>query len=218
MFTGLVEEASPVISIALDNHIARLTVSAPVVSNGARLGDSMAINGCCLTVVEINGTSLTFDAVPETMAKTNLGNLVIGSRVNLERPLQIGARLGGHFVQGHVDYVGSVISITPVENAVVMEISIPAGVSKYIVNKGSITVDGVSLTVADVTPHTFIVWTIPHTRQVTNLGDRKVGDLVNLEGDLLGKHIERLLLLREGNSNNDGQNLTLQESDLQLHG
>lgn len=193
MFTGLVEEAGTVIEIVQEGHTARLTVSAPLVHSGAQLGDSIAVNGCCLTVVRIEGDHLTFDAVPETLARTDLGCLKAGEAVNLERPLSVGARLGGHFVQGHIDGVGELLAIIPEENAVVMEIGVPPALRRYIVEKGSIAVDGVSLTVAEVRPASFTIWTIPHTRAVTTLGRRIVGDLVNLECDLLGKYIERLL-------------------------
>jgi riboflavin synthase len=193
MFTGLVEEAGTVKECVVHLHSARLTVAAPTVSEAIAIGDSVAINGCCLTVVAIDGAQLTFDAIPETLARTNLGGLVPGSRVNLERPLQVGSRLGGHFVQGHIDGVGIVRQITLEENAVVLDIEAPVELRKYLVEKGSVTVDGVSLTVAGVTPETFSVWTIPHTREVTTLGGIGPGDRVNLECDLLGKYIERLL-------------------------
>jgi riboflavin synthase len=198
MFTGLVEEAGIVTECAVFKRSAKLAVSAPLVSEGGvHLGDSIAVNGCCLTVIGI-GTGkdqdvLTFDAVPETLARTNLGCLRPGDQVNLERPLQIGARLGGHFVQGHIDDVGTVLAVTPDENAVIIEIEVPEHLSRYIVAKGSVTVDGVSLTVAEVRPRSFTVWTIPHTREVTTLGRRRPGDSVNIECDLLGKYVERLL-------------------------
>ena len=195
MFTGLVEEAGTVTACVVKNRSARLAVSAREVSVGVQLGDSIAVNGCCLTVVGINGeqSEITFDAIPETLARTNLGCLEPGDQVNLERPLQVGARLGGHFVQGHIDGVGTVLEVTPDDNAVIIEIEIPDQLSRYIVEKGSITVDGVSLTVVDARPRSFTVWTIPHTREVTTLGKRKPGDSVNIECDLLGKYVERLL-------------------------
>lgn len=193
MFTGLVEEAGVVIECSVEGRTAKITVESQLVHLDAKLGDSVAINGCCLTVIEIDGNRLTFDAVPETLARTNLGGLKPGHRVNLERPLQVGSRLGGHFVQGHVDGVGKVISVAPEENAVVIEISIPAELHRYFIEKGSVTVDGVSLTVAEVRPHSFTFWMIPHTREVTALSERNVGDSVNLECDLLGKYMESLL-------------------------
>lgn len=197
MFTGLVEETGRVIEVQLEERSAKLTVSAPLVHEGLKLGDSVAVNGCCLTVIGQEGNRLTFDAVPETLIRTNLGALCPGERVNLERSLQVGARLGGHFVQGHIDGVGMVLALTPDENAVVMEIGIPILLRRYFVEKGSVCVDGVSLTVASALSASFTVWTIPHTRAVTTLGDRQIGDRVNLECDLLGKYIERLLVERE---------------------
>jgi riboflavin synthase len=193
MFTGLVEETGTVIECVREERSGRLTVEAPFVHQEARLGDSIAVNGCCLTVIAQERERLTFDAVPETLARTNLGSLKPGDRVNLERPLAVGSRLGGHFVQGHIDGVGTVVGVTPDENAVIIEIEVPPQLRRYFVEKGSVTVDGVSLTVADVRPNSFTVWTIPHTREITTLGERKVGDRVNLECDLLGKYIERLL-------------------------
>ncbi len=198
MFTGLVEESGTVFECIQKGRTARLTVSAPKVHVGTQLGDSIAINGCCLTVVAQAGERLTFEAVPETMARTNLGDLRPGDAVNLERPLSVGARLGGHFVQGHIDGVGTVRAVQPEENAVVIEIGVPPELRRYLVAKGSVAVDGVSLTVAEVRPESFTVWTIPHTREVTTLGRRKAGDRVNLECDLLGKYIERLLEERNG--------------------
>jgi riboflavin synthase len=193
MFTGLVEEMGRVVQVVPGEQSATLTVSAPMVHQGVKLGDSIAINGCCLTVVAYEEDRLTFDAVPETLRRTNLGGLCPGEEVNLERPLAVGARLGGHFVQGHIDGVGTVLAVTPEDNAVVMEIGVPEPLRRYLVEKGSVAVDGVSLTVAQVYPASFTVWTIPHTRAVTTLGRRAVGDPVNIECDLLGKYVERLL-------------------------
>ena len=198
MFTGLVEEMGRVVEIQVEERSAKLTVSAPLVHQGVKIGDSVAVNGCCLTVIGRQADRLTFDAVPETLIRTNLGSLCPGEKVNLERSLEVGARLGGHFVQGHIDGVGTVLGMTPDENAVVMEIGMPVPLRRYFVEKGSVCVDGVSLTVASTLPTSFTVWTIPHTRAVTTLGDREVGDRVNLECDLLGKYIERLLAEREG--------------------
>ncbi len=193
MFTGLVEEAGVVTECLVKARTAKITLEAQLVHLDAKLGDSVAVNGCCLTVVEIIGNRLTFDAVPETLARTNLGGLRPGSRVNLERPLQVGSRLGGHFVQGHIDGTGSVISVTQEENAAIIEIGIPSQLRRYFIEKGSITVDGVSLTVAEVRPDSFTFWMIPHTRDVTNLSELRAGDSVNLECDLLGKYMESLL-------------------------
>ena len=193
MFTGLVEESGRVVSSEVQGETARLTVATNKVYEGAALGDSVAVNGCCLTVVAIDGENLSFDAVPETMRRTNLGDLAAGHTVNLERPLLPTARLGGHFVQGHIDGTGLVRAITPEQNAVIFEIEVPAALRRYIIEKGSIAIDGISLTVAGVTETGFTVWIIPHTREVTTLKQRQIGDRVNLECDLLGKYVERLL-------------------------
>ena len=196
MFTGLVEECGKLVRSEIVGSSGRMTVQCELVNLGSKMGDSIAVNGCCLTVVQMRDNELTFDAVPETLARTNLGALKAGDPVNLERPLAVGDRLGGHFVQGHIDGVGKIVSSTENENAVVLEIYVPEPLRRYLVEKGSVTVDGVSLTVAEVREQTFTVWTIPHTRAVTNLGNRKPGDIVNLECDLLGKYIERLLETR----------------------
>lgn len=198
MFTGIVEELGIIVANELGERSARITLTAPHVHEGVQIGDSIAINGCCLTVVAGNGADLAFDAVPETLERTNLGALQPGDKVNLERSLAVGARLGGHFVQGHVDGVGTVLSLQPEDNAVVMEFRVPPALRRYLIEKGSIAVDGVSLTVAEVRPESFTVWVIPHTREITTLGFRNIGDRVNLECDLLGKYIERLLQERVG--------------------
>ena len=164
MFTGLVEESGWVESIDLVGNTALLTVECSVVHADAKLGDSIAVNGCCLTVVEIRGNMLTFEAVPETMDMTNLSLLKSHSSVNLERPMRVGDRLGGHIVQGHIDGVGIVHTLSEVENAIVIEIEAPSQLRKYIIAKGSIAVDGVSLTVAGVANDRFTLWVIPHTR------------------------------------------------------
>ena len=199
MFTGLVEETGTVVALEHGDRSARLTINSITTPIGAKLGDSVAVNGCCLTVTAIVNGELTFDAIPETLHRTNLGSLKPGNRVNLERPLRVDDRLGGHFVQGHIDGVGIVRAIVSDDNAVIFEIEAPEPLRRYLVEKGSIAVDGVSLTIAELRPHGFTIWTIPHTREVTNLSDRVVDDLVNLECDILGKYVERLLEAR-GNS------------------
>ncbi len=196
MFTGLVEECGSVTACVIEGETARLSVQTKIVGDDSRLGDSIAVNGCCLTVVQISEGQLTFDAVPETLRRTNLGTLQPGDPVNLERPLLANGRLGGHFVQGHIDGVGTIRDIRPEQNAVIYEVEIPASLRRYFIEKGSVALDGISLTVAGVTESTFRVWIIPHTREVTNLVSRKVGDLVNLECDLLGKYLERLIEAR----------------------
>ncbi len=193
MFTGLVEECGIVVDLKQEGHAADLIVEVSLVHQDARVGDSIAVNGCCLTITRIDGTQLAFEAVPETLERTNLGGLRKGDRVNLERSLAVGGRLGGHFVQGHIDGVGTIRAMRTVENAVVIDVEAPGELHRYLVEKGSVTVDGVSLTIAVITEKGFSVWTIPHTREVTTLGAKSVGDSVNLECDLLGKYVERLL-------------------------
>jgi riboflavin synthase len=188
MFTGIVEELGAVSAVEPAGEGARLVISAKVVTQGTRIGDSIAVNGCCLTAVDLGPGWWAADAVAETLARTNLGSLRAGNPVNLERPLAVGDRLGGHLVQGHVDGVGRVISPAPE-----LHISAGDGVLAYVVEKGSVTVDGVSLTVVSVSPDGFTVALIPHTMSVTTLGRKVPGDTVNLEADVIAKYAERLL-------------------------
>lgn len=193
MFTGIIEEAGTVVSLETTPKGCRYVVEAPVCSQGAQLGESIANNGCCLTVVAIDGARLTFDLLEETRRATNLLGLKPGSRVNLERSLRADARLGGHFVTGHVDGTASVIRWEREGSDYVLEVEVPDGGERYLVPKGSIAIDGISLTVGKVEGRRFNVWIIPHTYQVTTLQDRKTGDAVNLEYDLLAKYAEKLL-------------------------
>ena len=196
MFTGIIERAGEVATIETSAAGARLVVEAGPLAGEARLGDSVAVNGTCLTVVQIQGERLGFDAVNETLRRTNLGSLAPGDRVNLERPLRAGGRLDGHIVQGHVDGVAVLASITPEGDSRRLRFSAPAALFRYIVEKGSIAVDGISLTVAAVGPDWFEVVIIPHTWEVTNLSRLKVAGAVNLEVDILAKYVERLLVGR----------------------
>lgn len=183
MFTGIVEELGKVAELSG----SRLRVAANTVLDGSKIGSSIAVNGCCLTVVDLDENSWMTDVSDETFSRTNLGALIVGDVVNLERPMALGDRLGGHLVLGHVDAVGEIVS--PVPNLVVR---IPRDLMHLIVEKGSVTVDGISLTAFNLTEDTFCVAVIPHTAQVTTLGVRKVGDKVNIEMDMLAKHIERM--------------------------
>ncbi len=184
MFTGIVEELGEVV----DRDRGRITVRAPLVSSGTSIGDSVALNGCCLTVVDVGEGVWAADAVDETLRRTNLRALTAGNRVNLERPVRVGDRLGGHLVQGHVDAVGRVEAPAPD-----LRISMPPHLLRYVVEKGSIAVDGCSLTVVETLPSGFSVAVIPHTAEVTTLGLRRAGDQVNLEVDIIAKYAERLL-------------------------
>lgn len=193
MFTGLIEEMGTVTAIEQrGNDGVTLTIAATVVTADAELGASIAVNGCCLTVTDSAADWWQTDAVPETMDRTNLGTFEVGSRVNLERPTQAGGRLGGHIVQGHVDGTAAVLAITPLDDGSFRyRFSLPADLAAYVVEKGSITVDGISLTVASLGDDHFEIAIIPHTADVTNLGQRTPGDVVNLEVDILAKYVER---------------------------
>jgi riboflavin synthase len=193
MFTGLVEEVAVLQKITHKQHSAHLNIAAQKVLGGVRLGDSIAVNGACLTVVDLTATSFTADVVPETMRKTNLGQLHPGDMVNVERALQLGARLGGHMVAGHVDGVGVIRARDGEGIATVFTIEAAPDLLRYVVDKGSICVNGVSLTVMDSTLHSFRLSMIPHTGTHTTLMHTKVGDTVNLECDLIAKYVEKLL-------------------------
>jgi riboflavin synthase len=196
MFTGIVEELGTVESLdLLDGDAARLTIRAPLVTEDARHGDSISVNGCCLTVVETGNGTFTADVMRETLRRTSLGSAEKGSRVNLERATQAHARLGGHIVQGHVDGVGTIASREPAEHWEVVRVAAPAQILRYVAEKGSIAVDGVSLTVTDVddATGTFGISLIPTTLELTVLGQNLVGDTVNLEVDVIAKYVERLL-------------------------
>ncbi len=196
MFTGIVEELGTVESLdLLDGDAARLTIRAPLVTEDARHGDSISVNGCCLTVVETGDGTFTADVMRETLKRTSLGSAEKGSRVNLERATQAHARLGGHIVQGHVDGVGTIASREPAEHWEVVRVAAPREILRYVAEKGSIAVDGVSLTVTDVDDATgaFGISLIPTTLELTVLGQNLVGDTVNLEVDVIAKYVERLL-------------------------
>ncbi|WP_432253676.1 riboflavin synthase [Streptomyces sp. HNM1019] len=197
MFTGIVEELGEIVAIEHLGDASRFQVRGPVVAEGAKHGDSIAVNGVCLTVVDITedaeGTRFGADVMAETLNRSSLGALDIGSRVNLERPMALGGRLGGHIVQGHVDGTGAIVERKLSERWEIVKISLPAELSRYVVEKGSITVDGISLTVVDAGPDYFTVSLIPTTLALTTLGVKQAGDPVNLEVDVLAKYVERLL-------------------------
>jgi len=192
MFTGIVEELGEVVALEPRGDSARLTVRGPVVTADARHGDSIAVNGVCLTVAGAEGDSFTADVMKETLDRSSLGALRPGSRVNLERAVRADQRLGGHIVQGHVDGTGEVLSREPGEHWEVVRLSLPANLARYVVEKGSIAVDGVSLTVAAVTDDTFSVSLIPTTLDLTTLGRKQPGEPVNLEVDVIAKYVEKL--------------------------
>jgi riboflavin synthase len=205
VFTGIVEELGEITAVEIlgdaaaatageaPRHAARFTVRGPVVTEGAKHGDSIAVNGVCLTVVEFGDGAFTADVMAETLNRSSLGALAPGSRVNLERPMALGGRLGGHLVQGHVDGTGAVLERTPAEHWEIVRISLPAGLARYVVEKGSITVDGISLTVVEAAADSFTVSLIPTTLALTTLGIKQPGDPVNLEVDVIAKYVERMM-------------------------
>jgi riboflavin synthase len=193
VFTGIVEELGEVVAVEDLGDASRFTLRGPVVTDGAKHGDSIAVNGVCLTVVETADGTFTADVMAETLHRSSLGALRTGSRVNLERPMALGGRLGGHLVQGHVDGTGAIIGRTPAEHWEIVKISLPDALSRYVVEKGSITVDGISLTVVEAAADYFTVSLIPTTLALTTLGIKQPGDPVNLEVDVLAKYVERLL-------------------------
>jgi riboflavin synthase len=192
VFTGIVEEVGRVVEIEVRPGSSRLTVAAERVLSDLGLGDSIAVNGACLTVVARDPRWFAVEATPETLRRTNLGTLVQGSQVHLERALAANGRLGGHFVQGHVDAVGTVESLRPEGDSVIAAFSAPPEVIRYVVPKGSIAVDGVSLTVVDVMDGQFTVALIPHTQEATLLTTKGTGAQVNLEADILAKYVARI--------------------------
>ncbi len=197
MFTGLVEEVGKVCLLEEISSGIRFTVEAPKCAGTAQTGHSIAVNGCCLTVIRSDGGRLTFDLLAETWRRTNFAKLESGSSVNLERSLAVDARLGGHFVSGHIDASLPISAWRPEGKDWVLEVSVPKEFRQWIVSKGSVAVDGISLTLAEVLPEGMRFWIIPHTRENTALQDRKVGDLVNIEFDLLAKYVEKILLCRQ---------------------
>jgi riboflavin synthase len=196
MFTGLIEEIGSVLGIRATDRGTQLQLSAPHIAGGIHTGDSISVNGCCLTVASRQHEQITFDLLEETLARTNLGALKRDSTVNLERALAANARLGGHFVQGHIDCTASIIAFAESDSR--LEISLPKDRALYVAEKGSIAVDGISLTIAEVKPASFVTWIIPHTRRSTNLKNAQSGDLVNLEFDILAKYVERMVAAAAG--------------------
>lgn len=189
MFTGIVEEVGRV--KAIGNGI--LQIEASKVLEDVHLGDSIAVNGICLTVTSFSSHSFQADVMPETIKRTSLGELKLGSPVNLERALTLASRLGGHIVSGHIDGTGRIVSLKDDKNAILMKIQAESSILRYIVEKGSVALDGISLTVAEVSNRDFTVSLIPHTRQATNLSSKREGSLINIENDVVGKYVEKLL-------------------------
>lgn len=188
MFTGIVEEVGTIKSTGQ----GRLVFSAQKVLEGTKLGDSIAVNGTCLTVIEMSDATFTIEIMPETLRRTSLGSLHPGDPVNLERALAVGARLGGHFVQGHVDDTGKIVSLTPEGEAILMRVSTSPAIMRYVVEKGFIAVEGTSLTIVECDASSFMISLVGFTRENTVLGNKRPGDLVNLEVDIIAKYVEHL--------------------------
>jgi riboflavin synthase len=195
MFTGLIAELGTVSAITKGESSAVFTIDAPALIGEIKLGDSVAVNGVCLTATTISKSTFTADVMVQTLSLTSLSQIIIGSPVNLELAAQLNARMGGHMVQGHVDGVATVVGLTPGEKWAQFDIKVPDHLTKYIVNQGSICLDGVSLTVGEIsdTNNVLTVWLIPETLERTNLATKKPGDLINIEVDVLAKYVERLL-------------------------
>ena len=192
MFTGLIESLGKVVSLEQQGEQAWLNISIPFAAE-LQLGDSVAVNGCCLTVAELGEGFVRFDVLAQTLRVTSLGKLEVESVVNLERALRVGDRLGGHFVQGHVDTVGEILSLTENGQDHILEISLPSEIERLCVSKGSLAIDGISLTIAELKNEAAVFWLTPHTFSHTNLRSAKVGDTVNLEADMLAKHVAALM-------------------------
>lgn len=207
IFTGIIEELGIIQRLNKGNNSYSLEVKARRVLEDVKLGDSIAVNGVCLTVTEYSKEFFTADVMPETVAKTTLQYLKPGAPVNLERALRLGDRMGGHLVQGHVDGVGSIQKKDKQDIAIVFRIKAPAGIIKYSVPKGSIAIDGISLTLIDVASDSFTVSLIPHTAQETTLGLKQPGDLVNLESDIIGRYVEKLMKNNHDSNRDSGLNM-----------
>ncbi len=208
MFTGIIEEKGRIESITHGVKSCRLTVKADKIFNDLKTGDSVAVNGVCLTAQSINAPCFTADVMAETVRRTNIGQLTKGSWVNLERAMQLNARFGGHIVSGHIDGTGTIVSKIREDNATLVTVTAESGIIKYIIHKGSVTLDGISLTVAEVLNDRFTVSVIPHTGTETTLLDKKTGDTLNIECDAIGKYVEKLT-----NSNNKGITISFLEEN-----
>lgn len=194
MFTGLISELGKVSAITKGESSAIFTINAPALISEIKLGDSVAVNGVCLTATSITGTSFTADVMVQTLSLTSLSQLTVGSAVNLELAAQLNARMGGHMVSGHIDGVATVVGLTPGEKWLQLDIKVPEKLGKYIVNQGSIALDGVSLTVGEINDANLVtVWLIPETLERTNLAAKQPGELVNIEVDQIAKYVERLI-------------------------
>ncbi|MDM8539938.1 riboflavin synthase [Desulfococcaceae bacterium HSG9] len=203
MFTGIIEGLGTVTAMQSFGHGQRFTFEADFLLDRVKIGDSIAVNGACLTVITINGNSFSADLSPETLSKSTFGASKTGERVNLERAMRLDSRLDGHFVSGHIDGVGLIRQKRITSNAVIITIETPPAISRYMIKKGSVAVDGVSLTINECRRNNFTVSIIPHTAQITTLTDKKKGDRVNIETDMIGKYVERFVILRDNEAGQD---------------
>lgn len=208
MFTGIIEEIGTIKNINTNGVSAQLNIASNLVLEGTKIGDSIAVNGVCLTVTSLTSNSFTADIMAETLRRSNLGNLLPQSKVNLERAMIANGRFGGHIVSGHIDGTGTIIETKPEGNAVWVKIKTSSEILKYIIQKGSITIDGISLTVAKITDQDFSVSIIPHTAENTTLLQKKVGEVVNLENDIVGKYVEKLLSFQNKNQEKPQSRIT----------
>ncbi len=206
MFTGIVEEIGTVVSISKGVQSSKLTLQGDVIFEDMHIGDSIAVNGVCLTVTTKTSNTFTVDVMAETLRRSSLGSLTSGGKVNMERAMAANGRFGGHIVSGHIDGTGEIESFVKEDNAVWVTIKTPAKILKYIIEKGSITIDGISLTVAYVDNHCFKVSVIPHTAANTTLLSKKPGDIVNLENDIVGKYIDKLLHFKDDSEEKQNSN------------
>ena len=200
MFTGIIEEIGTVKSIQKSSEYATIAISAEKIMDDVRIGDSVAVNGVCLTATTVSSKGFTADIMAETLRRSSLGSLSVGSRVNLERAMLAGGRFGGHIVSGHIDGTGTIKNLSKEGNAIWVTIATDISILKYIIEKGSIAIDGISLTVAYVDDSVFKVSIIPHTQDETTLTSKKVGDTVNLENDIIGKYVGKLMSYDKGES------------------
>ena len=211
MFTGIIEEQGQIRSVSLGGNSGKISVRAEKVLEGTKVGDSIAVNGVCLTVVLLQKDGFTADVMAETVRRSNLGHLRPGDKVNLERAMAAGGRFGGHIVSGHIDGTGTIVSLRKEENAVWVGIRAEPEIMRLVIEKGSICIDGISLTVAAVGTDNFQVSVIPHTGEETTLLKKQQGEMVNLENDIVGKYVERLMGLREAENNHSQGSLTMDQ-------
>lgn len=211
MFTGIIEEQGQIRWVSLGGNSGKISVMAEKVLEGTKIGDSIAVNGVCLTVVLLQKDGFTADVMAETVRRSNLGHLRPGDKVNLERAMAAGGRFGGHIVSGHIDGTGTIVSLRKEENAVWVGIRAKPEVMRLVIEKGSICIDGISLTVAAVETDNFQVSVIPHTGEETTLLKKQPGDIVNLENDIIGKYVERLMGLKEVENNHSRDGLTMDQ-------